>query len=141
MGGFREIQVAVSGLTPQVITETLYYLTQKCDPPAAIAEIHVLTTQPGRQRVLTDLLTPDHGRFYAFCREYDLDPAAIAFDSRHIHVFTDGTGTPLDDIRTATDSTAVPDQIVALIHPLTDDPTTRLHCSLAGGRSRRTFNS
>jgi CRISPR-associated protein (TIGR02584 family) len=55
---FREILVMVAGLTPQVITETLYYLTQKRDPPVAITEIHVLTTQPGRQRILPDLLTP-----------------------------------------------------------------------------------
>jgi CRISPR-associated protein (TIGR02584 family) len=134
MGGFREILVAVAGLTPQVITETLYYLTQKCDPPVAIAEIHVLTTQPGGQRILTDLLRLDDGRFHAFCREYGLDPTTIAFDAEHIHVFTDVAGIPLEDIRTAADSTAVADQTVALIRRLTDDPTTRLHSSLAGGR-------
>ncbi len=134
MSGFREILVAVAGLTPQVITETLYYLTQECDPSVVLTEIHVLTTQPGRQRVLTELLTPNVGRFYAFCREYDLDPSTIAFDPQHIHVLTDRAGEPLDDIRSAADSAAVADQIVALIRRLTDDPTTRLHCSLAGGR-------
>jgi CRISPR-associated protein (TIGR02584 family) len=126
--------VAVAGLTPQIITETLYYLTQKCDPPVAIAEIYVLTTQPGRQRILTDLLAPDVGRFYAFCTEYDLDPATIAFDADHIQVLCDAAGAPLEDIRTADDSAAVADQILALIRRLTEDPTTRLHCSLAGGR-------
>jgi CRISPR-associated protein (TIGR02584 family) len=134
MDGFREILVAVAGLTPQVITETLYYLTQKRDPPVVIAEIHVLTTEPGRRRIRTDLLTPDGGHFYAFCQEYDLDPTTITFDAERIHVLTDAAGVPLDDIRTAADSTAVADQILALIRRLTDDPTTRLHCSLAGGR-------
>ena len=134
MNAWREILVAVAGLTPQVITETFYYLTQVRDPPVAIAEIHVLTTQPGEQRILTDLLTPDDGRFYALCREYELDPTTIAFDAHHIHVFADVAGIPLDDIRTAADSTAVADQILALIRRLTDDPTSRLHCSLAGGR-------
>jgi CRISPR-associated protein (TIGR02584 family) len=134
MDAWREILVAVAGLTPQVITETLYYLTQARDPPVAIAEIHVLTTRPGGQRILTDLLTQDDGRFHTFCREYDLDPTVIAFDAHHIHVFTDVAGIPLDDIRTAADSAAVADQILALICRLTDDPTTRLHCSLAGGR-------
>ena len=134
MDVWREILVAVAGLTPQVITETLYYLTQKRDPLVAIAEIYVLTTQPGRQRLLTDLLTPDRGRFYTFCAEYDLDPRSTAFDADHIHVLTDVAGMPLEDIRTADESTAVADQILALIRRLTDDPTTRLHCSLAGGR-------
>jgi CRISPR-associated protein (TIGR02584 family) len=134
MGGFREILVAVAGLTPQVITETLYYLTQKCDPPVAVAEIHVLTTQLGQQRILTDLLSPDNGRFYALCREYDLDPTTIAFDAEHIHLLTDAAGVPLEDIRTAADSAAVADQLLTFVRGLTDDPTTRLHCSLAGGR-------
>ena len=134
MDGFREILVAVAGLTPQVITETLYYLTQKRDPPVVIAEIHVLTTEPGRRRIRTDLLTPDSGHFYAFCQEYALDPTTITFDAERIHVLTDAAGVPLDDIRTAADSAAVADQILALIRRLTDDPTTRLHCSLAGGR-------
>lgn len=131
---YREILVAVSGLTPQVITETLYYLTQKRDPPLAIAEIHVLTTQRGQQRMVADLLTPEVGHFYTFCTEYGLDPASIAFEAAHIHVFADAAGVPLDDIRTADDSAAVADQILAVIRRLTDDPTTRLHCSLAGGR-------
>jgi CRISPR-associated protein (TIGR02584 family) len=131
MIAWREILVAVAGLTPQVITETLYYLTQVRDPPVAIAEIHILTTQPGGQRILTDLLTPDDGRFYAFCREYDLDPTTIAFDAHNIHVFTDVAGIPIDDIRTAANSAAMADQILALIRRLTDEPTTHPHCSLA----------
>jgi CRISPR-associated protein (TIGR02584 family) len=134
MEGLRNILVAVVGLTPQVVTETLYYLTQVRDPPAAIAEIHVLTTQPGRQRLLADLLAPHTGRFYAFCAEYDLDPAAIAFDAERIYVLCDAAGVPLDDIRTAADSSAVADQILACVRRLTADPATRLYCSLAGGR-------
>src|SRR5262245_58626550 len=101
MGGFREILVAVAGLTPEVNTETLYYLTQKRDPRVVITEIHILITQPGQERILIDLLTPNVGHFYAFCREYDLDPAAIAFDAAHIHLLTDATGVPFGDIRTA----------------------------------------
>ena len=80
MAAFREILVAVAGLTPQVITETLYYLTQRRDPPVALSDIHVLTTQPGREQILAELLEPSGGRFYTFCVEYDLDPASIAFD-------------------------------------------------------------
>jgi CRISPR-associated protein (TIGR02584 family) len=140
MGMYREMLVAVAGLTPQVITETLYYLTQKREPPVVLAEIHVLTTQPGRQRILAELLTSHRGRFYTFCAEYDLDPMTIAFDADHIHVLTDAAGVPLDDIRTADDSAAVADQILAFIRCLTDDPTTRLHCSLAGRRKTQSVS-
>ncbi len=140
MAAFREMLVAVAGLTPQVITETLYYLTQRRDPPVALSEIYVLTTQPGREQILAELLTPYGGRFYTFCAEYDLDPASIAFDANHIHVLTDAAGVPLEDIRTADDSAAVADQILALIRRLTDDSATRLHCSLAGGRKTQSVS-
>src|SRR5262245_33703738 len=134
MAAIRAILVAVAGLTPQVITETLYYLTQVRNPPVTLAAIHVLTTRRGKERLLASLLAPGTGHFYAFCAEYGIDPASLAFDAECVHVLHDATGKPLDDIRTAEDSLAVADQIVTCIRRLTDDPMTRLHCSLAGGR-------
>jgi CRISPR-associated protein (TIGR02584 family) len=56
MESYRNLLVAVAGLTPQVITETLYYLTVHHHPPVAISEIHVLTTLQGNQRILQHLL-------------------------------------------------------------------------------------
>ena len=55
-------------------------------------------------------------------------------------MLTDAAGVPLEDIRTADDSAAVADQILALIRRLTDDPATRLHCSLAGGRKTQSVS-
>jgi len=134
MAAIRDILVAVAGLTPQVITETLYYLTQVRNPPVTLAAIHILTTRRGKERLLASLLAPGTGHFYAFCAEYGIDPASLAFDAECVHVLHDATGKPLDDIRTAEDSLAVADQIVTFIRRLTDDPMTRLHCSIAGGR-------
>ena len=131
MPAFRDILVAVVGLTPQVITETVYYLTQVHRPPVALAGIHVLTTQLGKTQILTQLLAPRGGHFYTFCTEYGLDSTTIDFE---VHVFKDEMGVPLEDIRTATDSIAVADQIATLVRRLTSDPTARLYCSIAGGR-------
>lgn len=134
MEDYRNLLVAVAGLTPQVITETLYYLTVRHHPPIPISEIHVLTTQLGKQPLLQSLLAPQVGKFYTFCAEYELDPSSIAFDAAHVHVLTDAAGVPLDDIRTVADNNAIADQILAFIRRLTTDATTRLYCSLAGGR-------
>jgi CRISPR-associated protein (TIGR02584 family) len=134
MEEYRNLLVAVAGLTPQVITETLYYLAVRHHPPVTISEIHVLTTQLGKQRLLQSLLTPRVGKFYTLCVEYDLDATSIAFDAAHVHVLTDAAGIPLDDIRTVADNNAIADQILAFIRRLTGDATTRLYCSLAGGR-------
>jgi CRISPR-associated protein (TIGR02584 family) len=128
---FRDILVAVVGLTPQVITETVYYLTQIRQPPATLAAIHILTTRRGHEQVHTQLLASPGGHFYACCAEYGLDPTAIEFE---VHILKDAAHVPLEDIRTAADSAAVADQIIAHMQRLTSDPTTRLFCSLAGGR-------
>ena len=76
MPALRDILVAVVGLTPQVITETVYYLTQVHCPPITLAGIHVLTTQRGKAQLLTQFLAPHGGHFHAFCAEYGLDPTA-----------------------------------------------------------------
>lgn len=131
MRALRDILVAVVGLTPQVITEMVYYLTQVHHPPITLAGIHILTTQLGKTQLLTHLLSPQGGHFYALCAEYGLDSTTIDFE---IHVLRDAGDVPLEDIRTVADSIAVADQIAVCVRRLTRDPTTRLHCSLAGGR-------
>ncbi len=47
-GRVREVLVSVAGLTPQIITETIYHLTQERKPPAHIAEIWIVTTALGK---------------------------------------------------------------------------------------------
>jgi CRISPR-associated protein (TIGR02584 family) len=131
MPALQNILVAVVGLTPQVITETVYYLTQVRQPPVVLSAIHLITTQRGEEQVHTQLLTSSGGHFYGLCREYGLDATAIDV---HIQILTDAAQVPLDDIRTAADNAAVADQIATLVRQLTSAPTTRLFCSLAGGR-------
>jgi CRISPR-associated protein (TIGR02584 family) len=45
MAALRDILVAVAGLTPQVITEMLYYPTPVCHSPFTLAAMHVLITR------------------------------------------------------------------------------------------------
>lgn len=136
MPTWQNILVAAVGLTPQVITETVYYLTQVRQPSVTLHAIHVLTTQRGQEQVHAQLLAPAGGHFYALCTEYGLDAAAIDV---HIHVLRNAAHGVLDDIRTAADNLAVADQITACVQHLTSDPTTRLFCSLAGGRKTQSM--
>lgn len=130
----REILVAVVGLTPQVITETLYALTQIRNPPVCISEIWALTTGPGRDLIEATLLQPRTGKFHAFCRDFGLPPDRIHFDARSILVVPGLEGRPLEDIRTFAESTALADFIISFIRDLTRDPEIRLYGSIAGGR-------
>lgn len=51
----RDVVVAVCGLTPQVVTETLWALSHRT-PPIYPVQIWILTTQAGRDQCLRALL-------------------------------------------------------------------------------------
>jgi len=128
------VLLSVSGLTPQVITETLYCLLVSSHPPVPVREIRVITTRPGRERVKEQLLHPVRGQFHGFCRDYGITRGEIKFDTGSIIVPTTPDGHPLEDVRTPAENVLVADSILSLVRDLTRDPNTALHCSVAGGR-------
>ncbi|MFQ6042059.1 MAG: CRISPR-associated ring nuclease Csm6 [Candidatus Poribacteria bacterium] len=130
----RHILISVAGLTPQVITETLYYLTQLRSPPTIISEIYILTTSPGKEKLVSSLLEPRHGKYFALLRDYDIPMSTIQFDTSHILILKDAQGNGLQDIRTRSDNEAVADQILSFVREKAADSSCCLHCSLAGGR-------
>ncbi|UOO81229.1 CRISPR-associated ring nuclease Csm6 [Uruburuella testudinis] len=130
----RKILVAVTGMSPQIVTETLYALhTQHQWLPE---EIHVLTTQTGAENIVGSLLG-DNGFFGRLCAEYALP--SIRFDAGCIHVIKDNRGEPLADIRSPEENNLAADQIVRFIHDLCADEQTELHVSIAGGRKSMGF--
>lgn len=132
----RRVLLAVTGLTPQVITETLYAL-HRADPDALPHELHVLTTSEGAERVRLALLSEQPGWFARLRADLALPP--IAFDESQIHTLRGADGRPLTDIRSAEDNAAAADQIAEFIRGLTADPDSMLHVSLAGGRKTLGF--
>jgi len=130
----KEILVAVAGLTPQVITETLYYLTQVKKPRIKISEVYILTTIEGNEAILDKLLGKKKGKFFDFCRDYKIKLQSIKFDESSIILLRDSKGNPISDIRVANDNELVADQIIEFVRGKTTDPNVVLHCSVAGGR-------
>lgn len=128
----RHILLCVAGLTPQIVTETLYAITQQRHE--RVDEIRVITTSDGWERINDALLHPEHGQLYAFCRDYDIDPASIKFDKTMIALLSTPDGRTLDDIRSVEDNSNAANQICEMVQSLTHDPHTRLHASVAGGR-------
>lgn len=123
--------MAVTGLTPQVVTETLFALAHE-QPPFIPTEVHVITTRGGEERARLALLSEDPGWFRRLVRDYGLP--AIAFDAEHIHVVRDAAGNPLEDIRSPEDNEQAADFITAMVRALSADEHAALHVSLAGGR-------
>ena len=133
----KRIILAVTGLSPQVVTETLYALAVSRKPAFVPTEIHLLTTAEGKHRAELALLSEEPGWFHRLRRDYELP--SIAFDAGHIHTITDADGNALEDIRTPEDNDRLADQITEQVRELTADSQTALHVSIAGGRKTMGF--
>ena len=129
--------LVVTGLNPQVVTETVYALALQQQPAVVPRTVHVLTTAEGAQRARLTLLSERPGWFRQLLADYRLE--GVEFDDAHIHVLHDHAGAPLPDIRTADDNRAAADQVAELMCRLTQQEGTALHVSLAGGRKTLGF--
>jgi len=123
----------LAGLSPAVVTETLFGLAVTRRPSVVPDEVHIVTTGAAYPEVVGRLLGP--GRALARLRqEYRLPADRLQCDPSRIHLLRDARGRPLDDIRSALDSRAAGECIRTVVRTLARDPATELHCSLAGGR-------
>lgn len=125
--------LAVTGMTPQVITETLYGLHRQRSPWPT--RLHIITTQVGQKVLEQSLFT--NQKLAALCDE--LERPRYPRDQVHIDVVPDAEGNPVDDARTLADHEALADFIMQTVRELTADPRSSLHASIAGGRKTMTF--
>ena len=134
----RRILVAVTGLSPQIVTETLYALAIAAEEtPFVPTEIHLITTRGGAEKARLALLSDEPGWFHQLCHDYELPP--IRFGADTIHVLRDENGDALDDIRSPDDNRHAADGITELVRDFTADPDCALHVSIAGGRKTMGF--
>jgi CRISPR-associated protein (TIGR02584 family) len=132
----KRILLILSGMSPQVVTGTLYGIMQDTDLGGMPDEIHLLATQAGAQEARAKLLDGP-GNFYRFCEDYQIDPEIL--NRSNIHVITDKDGNPLRDIRSAQDNEDMADFIMNKVRELTSDPDCQLHLSISGGRKTMSF--
>jgi CRISPR-associated protein (TIGR02584 family) len=128
----RRILALSVGLSPQVVTETVFALAVTREPPWIPTEIKVLTTAEGASRATAMLLDPQTGAFHRLCAEYGLSND-IRFAPDDIVVLGSESGA-IQDIRSIPENTAAADAIVAFIRGLCAHDDTAVHVSIAGGR-------
>jgi CRISPR-associated protein (TIGR02584 family) len=133
----HRVLLAVTGLSPQIVTETLYALAVEMSPGWVPTEIRVLTTRQGAAIAQETLLSDDPGWFHRLREDYGLPK--IKFGIENIHVITGSDGGPLDDILDDADNIAVADFITEQVRAITADPLSSLHVSIAGGRKTMGF--
>lgn len=136
----RKILLAVSGMSPQIITETLYALIHEKNwiPD----EIRLITTLIGKRNAVQQLLE-DEKHFFRLLQDFGITQE-VRFDEDCIIVIRDGRGQELPDLRTPEDNEAAANVISEQLRLLTSDPEegqpcTELHVSLAGGRKTMGF--
>lgn len=133
----RRILLAVTGLSPQIVTESIYALAVQATPPWIPHEVHLITTVRGADNARLKLLSREPGWFHRLRADYDLPE--IAFDDAHIHVMERSDGTHLEDIRDDTDNQCAADFIAETVRRLTLATDTEIHASIAGGRKTMGF--
>jgi len=127
----KNILLAVTGLSPQVITETLFALHQNNQ---RVDAIHVITTRDGKEMIFSNLLAGINGQYYRYLEEYGIDHTSIDFDHRNIHVITDEHGIELPDIVTDYDNERLLRKCLELTFLFTGQKGTSVFFSVAGGR-------
>ena len=134
----KNILLAVTGLSPQVVTETLFGIV-KADIEWP-DEIQIITTKRGKEQARLGLIVDGAGKqslLEKFCHDYKKTPPVLTEDT--IFVVPDASGGDVDDARTFEDQEALADFIVGHVARLCADPNIQLHASLAGGRKTMTF--
>jgi len=133
----RRILLCVTGLSPQIVTETLYALAVTGEPRFVPTEIHLITTADGAERARLTLLSEEPGWFRQLHQDYGLPDIHFTLDT--IHILHDADGRLLRDIRAVADNEAIADAITAQVRELTADPDCAVHASIAGGRKTMGF--
>lgn len=128
-----QVLVAVTGMTPQVVTETLYGLAEREAPWPD--RVKIITTRKGADVVSRGLF--EEGHLTALCRE--LGRPTLNRDNVEILMVPDANGCPVDDARTLEDHEALADFIMDTVRQLTADDASVVHASIAGGRKTMTF--
>lgn len=127
----KNILLAVVGLSPQVVTETLFALHQQ---RRTVDAIHLITTRRGKEIINAHLLSPTDGQYYQYLQEYSLDRAAIDFGFHTIHTIKTKRGSEIDDIEGAEENELLLKACLDLTFQFTRDPDTAVFFSIAGGR-------
>jgi len=123
----------ITGLSPQIVTETLYayYVGLKIDDSIP-AEVHLITTREGGNRAQLTLLEPSTAHFNDLVSTYKINH--LYFPERNIHVLKNKAGQELEDISTPNDNSIAADFICEMTNKFTRDTDTELFVSIAGGR-------
>lgn len=129
----EHLLLAVTGRTPQVVTETLYALHHEGQTwPTRIC---VITTLLGYQVLNQDQILCQ--QLEALCDS--LNRPRLSLAEQDIFLIPDGQGRPLQDVRSSEEQDWLGDFVTQVVRRLTANPDLAIHASIAGGRRSMSF--
>ncbi|MFA0465413.1 CRISPR-associated ring nuclease Csm6 [Vibrio breoganii] len=129
----KNVLVAVTGASPQVLTETIYALHKQGKPLPE--EVFVITTKTSEQTLVNGLFKQGH--WQKLLDEYELGD--IAFSQLNIWCIADEHGQLVDDAKSEEDQSIMADYITRKVAELTSREDIAIHASIAGGRKTMAF--
>ncbi len=131
----KTVLIAGVGLSPAVLTNTVWALAHEQDPVIP-DEVVAITTLTGQRCIEEQLITSKGWRRLSQSLEKEglKVQGKLAFGaSDSIRILGDGTS-DFDDIATPKQNDAAADFILKVLRQYTEDPGTRVIASIAGGR-------
>ena len=133
--GKKIILVAGMGMTPAVLTETVWALAHQT-PAVVPDEIVVITTSTGKTNLQRDVMKS--GVWKRMCedlRKEKIDVAGkLILGSTSFQVIPNAQGDEIDDLRTGEDNLRAADTMLKTLRQYTDSSDTVVLASIAGGR-------
>ncbi len=133
----KKILLLVTGMSPQIVTETLYGLAVRPinGIPWTPDEVHVVSTNDGLNQIRDRLF--DKAHFQRLLQDYNLP--SIHFNESCLHKICTEDGQVLSDLKTPEDNELAANTICEVIRNFTSSNENELHVSIAGGRKTMGF--
>lgn len=118
-----------TGMSPAVITETVYALNMAKDLPA---EVIAITTSTGKNEIMKQLFGADKV-WETMLAENGLT-GKILFGEANIRLIPDENRNYSEDIISSSDNNELANSLLDILRSYTENPDTRVSFSIAGGR-------
>ena len=129
---YNEILVATVGLTPETVTEAIYYYYKQSEDKRLFSNYKLITTTSGKDGITKSLFKDGWLNKLEIALGLEKDSIPLTEDS--IIVIEDKDGNPIMDIRTTHDADQERLMLFELFNELTEDNNSRITASIAGGR-------
>jgi CRISPR-associated protein (TIGR02584 family) len=130
----ERVLVCLAGLSPQVVSETVWALAVARRPRWAPRRLIIVTTTEGEERIAATLLHPESGALRALADEYPDATLSHLPGATEIRVLCKASERRLTDLADPGSVRAAADGILEVIRELTAVPERELQLSIAGGR-------